>query len=432
MQERIDVVERSGRTVVVKARPTASSAALRTEYEVLRRLRHPSVVQCVGWHEHDDHVELETLYAGPGSLADLEPVALTAAIDLSATVASIVGDLHGSGIAHGALTADHILVDADLRPVVCSFARSTSIDPERARADVAEAGDALRSLAQRVIAAAPLDRRGRRIAQQWVDTLDRMVAGQLTAAAAAGELSAHSRTAGSAMTGHRQTASPAGVGAAMATGTRNWRGRVGAPPGPTDPRGRLPRAVGALAVVGLALLTGWFGAGVVANSASDVEIEVASSADIGPGGAVLGHVFAMSATSSSAGSTDTCMRTVAPVDCLLHCQSGVDATGDGCGDDVAVDGNLLRVGGSWFRLGDPADSIVVGDWDCDGTATPALLRVATGEVFVFDRWPVDAPIEQLAAGRVVGATGLRLLADGPCDLLEVMRDNAGPTVLEGV
>jgi hypothetical protein len=39
-----------------------------------------------------------------------------------------------------------------------------------------------------------------------------------------------------------------------------------------------------------------------------------------------------------------------------------------------------------YRLGRPGDSLLVGDWDGDGSLTPALYRPATGEVFTFDAW----------------------------------------------
>ena len=49
----------------------------------------------------------------------------------------------------------------------------------------------------------------------------------------------------------------------------------------------------------------------------------------------------------------------------------------------------------WFRLRllsvrDPADHVVVGDWDCDGTATAALVTGRDGHVHFFGRWAAGA------------------------------------------
>lgn len=86
-------------------------------------------------------------------------------------------------------------------------------------------------------------------------------------------------------------------------------------------------------------------------------------------------------------------------------------------------GALLTRAGERFGVGEPGDEAVVGDWDCDGTATPGLVRPATGEVFLFDRWAEPGrPLTVTAALRVAGARALvadpavcggdLLLADG--------------------
>jgi hypothetical protein len=56
---------------------------------------------------------------------------------------------------------------------------------------------------------------------------------------------------------------------------------------------------------------------------------------------------------------------------------------------------------------DPNDEVAVGDWDCDGIATPAVLRVPSGALDVFDRWPGE-PGQQAArrVGVAVGAVRL--------------------------
>ena len=81
-----------------------------------------------------------------------------------------------------------------------------------------------------------------------------------------------------------------------------------------------------------------------------------------------------------------------------------------------------------YVVGRPGDLVATGDWNCDGTATPAVLRPETGEVAVFDRWPppgasidpsfrtvVDHPVDLVPGPgdcpdlRVSTATGSRLI-----------------------
>ena len=42
-----------------------------------------------------------------------------------------------------------------------------------------------------------------------------------------------------------------------------------------------------------------------------------------------------------------------------------------------------------FRIGEPGDQLLLGDWDCDGIDTPAVYRPATGEVAYHDGWPAS-------------------------------------------
>ena len=55
-------------------------------------------------------------------------------------------------------------------------------------------------------------------------------------------------------------------------------------------------------------------------------------------------------------------------------------------EPVEVAGTEVRTRGHRWSVGEAGDLVAVGDWDCDGTPTPAVLRPAAGQVFVFDRW----------------------------------------------
>lgn len=63
---------------------------------------------------------------------------------------------------------------------------------------------------------------------------------------------------------------------------------------------------------------------------------------------------------------------------------------------VSWEGNVAEVEGTRYEMGLPGDVLLLGDWNCDGTPTPALYRPSTGRVYRFDAWAT--------AGREVAAT----------------------------
>jgi len=92
---------------------------------------------------------------------------------------------------------------------------------------------------------------------------------------------------------------------------------------------------------------------------------------------------------------------------------GADVDGDGCADVVEVDGNTVVIGPWRFRLGAPDDVVAVGDWDCDGRATAAVLRRSSGEVHVFDEWATDSnPATGRLVDSVADASGISSPTDG--------------------
>ncbi|HUR08245.1 MAG TPA: hypothetical protein VM347_37290 [Nonomuraea sp.] len=86
-----------------------------------------------------------------------------------------------------------------------------------------------------------------------------------------------------------------------------------------------------------------------------------------------------------------------------------------------------------FELGASNDRVVLGDWDCDGEETPALLVMATGEVFAFASWADDS---RTVEGRLVrtirdaaDVAATQGDADG-CTELEVRRFDGSTVTLE--
>lgn len=84
------------------------------------------------------------------------------------------------------------------------------------------------------------------------------------------------------------------------------------------------------------------------------------------------------------------------------------------GPDV---GGTLHHEGRRFGV-DPGDLAVTGDFDCDGVATVAALRPATGEVAVFETWPgAGGAVAGRVVARVPGAVSVRAARVGDCDVL---------------
>lgn len=68
-----------------------------------------------------------------------------------------------------------------------------------------------------------------------------------------------------------------------------------------------------------------------------------------------------------------------------------------------------------FRIGEPGDALLVGDWDCDGLDTPGLYRPATGETFLFDGWAQDGVLEAAPGTVLERSAEVAIHADGACD-----------------
>jgi hypothetical protein len=82
------------------------------------------------------------------------------------------------------------------------------------------------------------------------------------------------------------------------------------------------------------------------------------------------------------------------------------------------DGRIEHAGRR-YAVGEPGDVVLLGDWDCDGTASPVVHRPATGQVWRFDAWPeTTTPLAPAVVS--TGAADVAVRRSGDCDQLVVV------------
>ena len=325
----------SDRAVVVKRAVGGATAIeqLRREGERLRRAQHPGVVPLLRSAPTTDGWELVMGHGGR-SLSTLRGAGAAQLAGLVAGAASTLADLHEMGITHGRIDASHVLVSDSGRPLLCGLGGGQRrADPEQ---DVAMLGALLAELVGTDDEPEPIpDRRWRprRGWHGWERRALLLLADQATADEP----------------GRRPTARrlAAAIAEAVPPGDQLRRvAEIAQPPPdgieglrPADEPANRPRArrVGAmLLALGCALLA----LAVLEPSAG----QRPSLAPAGPEG-----------TSE--------VRVAEP-----------------------VPGSVLEADGRRYLVGQAGDHLLVGDWSCDGSSTPAAFRPSTQEVFVFDRW----------------------------------------------
>jgi hypothetical protein len=117
----------------------------------------------------------------------------------------------------------------------------------------------------------------------------------------------------------------------------------------------------------------------------------------------------------------------------LSAALSADTDGDGCPEALRWSDGAVEAGDRRWTVGQPGDLVATADWSCSGHATLALLRPATGDVFVFDGWA--GPGHDLVAepvGRVEGGFAIRTADTGDgCPRVSVDRTNGPPVTLAG-
>lgn len=357
------------------------------EAELLRRARHPGVVELVELRGHA-HLELVTRFVDGPSLAEAPPFPVDVVAGLVGALATTVADLHRLGLVHGSILPEHILVEPGGRPVLCALADgSESDDPVECARDVCALGELLRWL----LARAP---------QPQAATRRR-------AAAAVPALLSLALRATNPDPRLRPSASEVASGVRAAAPHAELPGKAAVRREP-EPR-RLPRAPIRAAVALVAVSLTLVGVMNVGDASSPKRSgQPATRRQAQPPTSVPSRCAAVSA------------------------ELRADVDGDGCPERLRLAGGVLEAGSTRWAIDGSADDVVTGDWDCDGRATLAFLDRETGGVYRFATWSHERIVTVPLVAQVEGATELRVTHPGPpdCDVLTVDRADGPSAVLE--
>ena len=454
------------RLIAVKQAPAERAGEIEREAEVLRRLSHPGVVEIIDLRrDGDGAAALHTEFVGSDNWATrplTDPVVRAGA---AAALAAVVADLHDIGIAHRNLDGSHVLHGGGDRPVLCSFGRSGDAGPEHRREDLVALADLVwdETLASGPVTGklanlAASTRAGRLGARELARRLDRLVGdsdpkpkgprpGQslgsdkkpepgprrrrrravpATAAGLAVMAVAFTVVLGGSAGGQDPTGPAAAVSRSGEDGGR--------PPGSAD-RPLAPTGVSADASGGGSIAT------PVESTDAAAAGGAAATSDTAATGGATDHTATGGPTTGTAATETSGFAVVGGVP--DHTATGGPTTGraatgaadpayanrpatDSDGSAELAAGLIHDRDGRRYAIGTEGDLVVIGDWDCDGVATPAIARPGTGPVAMFDRWPPpESTISEsdASARRVVDdLIGVELeRGDGPgtCDRLRV-------------
>jgi hypothetical protein len=361
-----------------RARSDDERRRIEREAAVLRRVAHPGVVQLLATEGADppDALVLRTVSGGDLTALGAQPLPVIAG--LGAALATTVADLQALGFSHGSIEASHVLLDEAGRPVLCSLGRSeaTATAPGAERRH----DEDLRALASMLLELLPPDgsvRVARTLRALATPTRRRLRRDASWLARWLISTVPDARLPGP----EGARASPSGgVDHQARSSCPLWR------TGPVPPARRVAIGVGlCLLIACAAVLVGW-------GASSDRSRAQARGESAAP----------------------------CPV---------VD---EGC-VPIGGDGRVLVEPMGRYVVGQPGDLVVVGRWGCRPAAFPAVLRPATGDVWIFDTWPAPGdPVVGRLVARVGSASSLRVLP-GPsgCDRLEVARSDLPPVTIVG-
>ncbi len=406
---------------VKRAKSADEIPGLYREAAILRRVAQPGVVDLTEEHFGASEGELHFALI-EGLTFDEAQFSSSQLFDCMSSLAETVAHLHDMGLAHGRLTADHVLIGLiDRRPVICGFREARPAEPGSIEMadDVAALGLLLKSKLD--LPADDLRERLNVDATKVQQAAERRSTLQALAQIATDPNPAYRPSA-------RRFADTLQLASATIKDTqpaRHYRRRRELPL-----RNLL---LAATAVV--ALLT----AGVVATgtfSGNDsATTGQASLTTQGPEPTMTVAPTAVSEPPSASINVPTVSeranRTCPPTS---PDNTAGDVNGDGCVDTVVLGNGTVDVNGEHFAVGKPDDQLAIGNWACNGLRTLALLRPSTGNLYVFSSWPgIGQEVAPELIRNVENARSLQARSgENGCDLIEVTSTNDQVTTINPI
>lgn len=407
----VTVSRSEGRLIAVKQVPAERAADIQREADLLTRLDHPGLVRFVDIVEtpeggralHTEFVNSDTWASRP--LAD--PAERAAGM---AALAAVVADLHQLGVAHLQLTPPHILHGENDLPVLCGLTSAAEATPENRHTDLAALADLCHdpalgrgALAGKLYSLADAARTGTLSARELARRLDMLATRRPTRAAPV-------RVAGGGVLHSlkrrcrpkpllRAGAVVVAVFAAFVIGARS-----GDPePPPAAPAPAQDEAPNDSANSGQDPLDEY---DPVDGTGPVVEPELVSERDL------IAEADPVAPPDPITEPGQIALPDLALPDPI--------AERDQIAVSVREAAAVIEHGGRRYAIGATGDFVEVGDWDCDGQATAAIVRPSTGGVVLFDAWP--GPGETISLPErwsVDSPTGADAVTHGQCDLLRV-------------
>jgi hypothetical protein len=369
------------------------------EGELLRRVRLPGVVELIDAVVANGETTLH-LAAVPGgrSLDECPPLKLGLLIDVAQQVARTISHLHDADASHQAIRADHVIVDPQNRAVLCGFGNWTPLVDAGESTDIVAVGEMILAELDRSASSGTID-------------ADHPTAGSLRHLCARAADYEHTPLSA------RVLADRLDLLAVDPDDARSRRAML------TDTIGSLGR-IGAGLAVGAAVVTVGVFAWMVLGPSTDPAEVVAPTTSIPVAPPDTAAAGPTSGPGLIAATADPCPPPPesATVDDTTQ---WADIDGDRCLEPWWFADGVLTVSSERYNVGSTDDLVAFGDWDCDGTSTPAVVQASSGVVQFFASFATstaDASAHPMAGPAEPAQIAVEPI--GLCDVL-IVTDAAG-------
>ncbi|MDE0652852.1 MAG: protein kinase [bacterium] len=422
-----------------------SAEALRHEAELLSNLDHPGIVAFVALTDDERGLRLLTRYAGRETLATWQPQQLEELRRVVEEVAETVRHLHERGIAHRDIRPAHVVIDPLRRPRLCGFSaarRDACDDAAEHLADVRAIGEMVLAVLQRLETQQPRpgQRRDEQRLRQRIQAVaqaagDGRVPSSRALASRLRAVATDSRTP-PISSGERQGGPPDHAATLNLRHRRGGAGRA-ARFGPRRPRraGWLAAAVVcAGCVLGTLMMLRLGDRNAAATALPTPASPDGSSGPVAtaglPGATSAGTAPPRAPAAARPAATPEPLNGSEPAagtpeppgtdgaGCPQAGSGRRDVDGDGCAEEIRILPGFVSVDGVRYPVGAAGDQVAVGDWNCDGVATVALVQSA-GRVYLFEEWPQESPLVGTLVAELPPPVELADVPRGACNELTV-------------